>query len=94
MGLYVGLVFAYGYINLFAGNLDTTTVKLTLFGLVSASTFLHFYYDGFIWKVREKSTREGLGMRGGLSEQAAPALIPGWVNQQTGTQPVVREIRS
>jgi len=29
---------------------------------VTASTLLHFYYDGFIWKVRERSTRSLAGL--------------------------------
>ena len=78
-GLYAGLVFAYGYINLFAGNVKVEDLQLSLFGLITASTFLHFYYDGFIWKVREKSTREGLGLSGGQSEQGDLPMVPTWL---------------
>jgi len=78
-GLYVGLVFAYGYINVFGQTVETKNIKLALLALVTASTFLHFYYDGFIWKVREKATREGLGLSGGLSEQSDQPLLPSWL---------------
>ena len=78
-GLYVGLVFAYGYIGLFGKTVDIKHVKLALLSLITASTFLHFYYDGFIWKVREKATREGLGLSGGLSEQSDQPVLPGWL---------------
>ena len=72
IGLYVGLVFAYGTIQLLADAIDRGFVQQTLFGVVTASTLLHFYFDGFIWKVRERSTRQGLGLRGGQADEAAP----------------------
>ncbi len=78
-GLYVGLVFAYGYINLVAEYISAENLQATLLGLVTASTFLHFYYDGFIWKVREKSIREGLGMSGGQSEPREEQRVPDWL---------------
>ena len=39
---------------------DDRSAVLT--GVVAASGLLHFYYDGFIWKVRDRSTREHLGL--------------------------------
>src|SRR5437764_5161284 len=54
MGLYVGLIFAYGSIGYFKSQFELETAKRILTGIVTASTLLHFYYDGFIWKVREK----------------------------------------
>ncbi len=33
-----------------------------LFGIIATSSLLHFYYDGFIWKVREPDTRRSLGV--------------------------------
>ena len=33
-----------------------------LTGLLTASALLHFYYDGFIWKVREPAVGESLGV--------------------------------
>ena len=74
-GLYVGLVFAYGSLNYVAQGLgDLEALKRVLMGLLLASALLHFYYDGFIWKVREKSTRESLGLEGGTQTKA-----PGWL---------------
>ena len=72
IGLYVGLVFAYGAIQLLADAIDRGVLQQSLFGVVTASTLLHFYFDGFIWKVRERSTRQGLGLRGGQADEAAP----------------------
>jgi len=61
-GLYVGLVAAYGSINLLPTVVSSPTTVRTLTGLLTASALLHFYYDGFIWKVRDPSTRESLGV--------------------------------
>ena len=54
-GLYVGLVAAYGSLNLVPPGLSSQTLSRSLTGLLTASALLHFYYDGFIWKVREPS---------------------------------------
>jgi Flp pilus assembly protein TadD len=40
---------------------------------------LHFYYDGFIWKVRERSTREHLGLAGGSAGPQAEPFLPSWL---------------
>ncbi len=78
IGLYVGLVFAYGSIGYFTSHMSIETVKNILTGVVAASGLLHFYYDGFIWKVREKSTRQSLGLAGGTSDVKLGGLLPGW----------------
>ena len=77
LGLYIGLVLAYGSLGLLK-EVQIDTVKRALTGLVAASGLLHFYYDGFIWKVRERSTREHLGLTGGMAAAARKVLLPGW----------------
>jgi len=78
VGLYVGLVFAYGSLSFFNAHLGVDTVKRILTGVVTASTLLHFYYDGFIWKVRERSTRQSLGLAGGTADVSLGGFLPGW----------------
>src|SRR6266516_1297518 len=78
IGLYVGLVFAYGSLAYFNAHLGIETVKRILTGVVTASTLLHFYYDGFIWKVRERSTRQSLGLAGGTADVSLGGMLPGW----------------
>src|SRR6059036_33405 len=78
IGLYVGLVFAYGSLAYFNAHLGIETVKRVLTGVVTASTLLHFYYDGFIWKVRERSTRQSLGLTGGTADVSLSGFLPGW----------------
>src|SRR6266851_588675 len=79
IGLYIGLVFAYGSIGYLNSHIGMDTVNKILTGVVAASGLLHFYYDGFIWKVREKSTRQSLGLAGGTADVSSGGLVPGWM---------------
>src|SRR5438128_4440555 len=79
VGLYVGLIFAYGSLAYFNSQLQIDTIKRVLTGVVSASALLHFYYDGFIWKVRESSTRQSLGLTGGTAEILPRGIFHGWL---------------
>ncbi len=78
IGLYVGLVFAYGSIGFLNAHLGVDALTRLLTGVVAASGLLHFYYDGFIWKVREKSTRQSLGLDGGTADVNLGGFLPGW----------------
>ena len=78
IGLYVGLVLAYGSVSYINAHIGMDTVKRILTGVVTASTLLHFYYDGFIWKVRERSTRQSLGLAGGTADVALGGTLPSW----------------
>jgi len=80
IGVYVGLVLAYGSIALTTGGISVEIIKHVLIGVVTASALLHFYYDGFIWKVRETQTRSMLGIdSSGVASLPAPRTWPGWV---------------
>jgi tetratricopeptide (TPR) repeat protein len=78
VGVYVGLVLAYGGLSLSKSYVGIEAVKRILTGVVTASALLHFYYDGFIWKVREKSTRQSLGISGGTADVSRNAFLPSW----------------
>jgi Tfp pilus assembly protein PilF len=78
IGLYVGLVLAYGSVSYINAHIGMDTVKRILTGVVTASTLLHFYYDGFIWKVRERSTRQSLGLAGGTADVSLGGVLPSW----------------
>jgi tetratricopeptide (TPR) repeat protein len=78
VGLYVGLIFAYGALGYFKSSIGVESVKTVLTGVVTASALLHFYYDGFIWKVREKSTRQSLGISGGTADVSTNGFLPSW----------------
>ncbi|MEO6097457.1 MAG: tetratricopeptide repeat protein [Fibrobacteria bacterium] len=72
IALYLGLILGYGALGAAAnyGGLgipdmaaaETPVWSLILSHLFIASAFLHFYYDGFIWKVRESAFRAGMGV--------------------------------
>jgi len=80
IGVYVGLVMAYGAIGLTQSAISAESIRHALIGIVTASALLHFYYDGFIWKVREPQTRKMLGIEGdGATALASPRLLPAWV---------------
>ena len=79
IGVYVGLVLAYGAIGLTTSAITAEWIRHALTGVVTASALLHFYYDGFIWKVRETQTRTMLGIQGaGVTSLAAPRVWPTW----------------
>jgi Flp pilus assembly protein TadD len=80
IGVYVGLVLAYGSIALTTSSVSVEAIKHVLIGAVTASALLHFYYDGFIWKVRETQTRSMLGIdASGVATLPAPRTWPMWV---------------
>ncbi|HED66681.1 MAG TPA: tetratricopeptide repeat protein [Planctomycetes bacterium] len=77
VGVYVGLVVAYGSLGFFGEKISSDFVRQTVLGILAASALLHFYFDGFIWKVREHSIREGLQIEGGKDIRLG-GLLPGW----------------
>jgi tetratricopeptide (TPR) repeat protein len=78
VGLYVGLIFAYGAIGYFKSHFEMDAMKRILTGVVTASGLLHFYYDGFIWKMRDQSTRQSLGITGDTAEARTKTVLPSW----------------
>src|SRR5438046_2618292 len=78
IGLYVGLVFAYGSIGYLNSTIGLDTITPLLTGWGAASGVLYFYYVGFIWKVREKSKLQSVGLAGGTADLNVGGLLPGW----------------
>ncbi len=60
--LYLGLIAAYGAIGIVPALVQDGSVITFFNGILGTSTLLHYYYDGFIWKVREKATQVSLGL--------------------------------
>lgn len=80
IGIYVGLVFAYGAIAFTTSGASALWIRHSLIGIVTASALLHFYYDGFIWKMREPQTRSMLGIDGrNFTAKSARFAWPPWL---------------
>jgi tetratricopeptide (TPR) repeat protein len=77
-GLYLGLIFAYGSLYYLEEGASPGRIKELLTALLATSGLLHYYYDGFIWKLREKSTRKSLRLAGPGAEPPARARVPQW----------------
>ncbi|WP_010583992.1 tetratricopeptide repeat protein [Schlesneria paludicola] len=60
--LYLGLIAGYGALGLVPTLVQDGSVFAFFNAFILISTILHYYYDGFIWKVREKSTQTSLGV--------------------------------
>lgn len=82
---YALLILAYGCIGIVSSFGDINMPEKTLMGngagnwllrITIASAMLHFYFDGFIWKVRERNLRMGLGS-GETGNSASGAAAPG-----------------
>ena len=69
--LYSALIVAYGSFGLVAPLVLDATVSSIAYAVLFTSTILHYYYDGFIWKVRESGNQASLGLS---SNPAAPRL--------------------
>ncbi len=74
--LYLGLIAGYGSVNYWVGFVADETWHRLLIAFVFTSNALHYYYDGFIWKLREPETRQDLNIArfGGPGESGLAAV--------------------
>jgi tetratricopeptide (TPR) repeat protein len=61
-GTYVALILMFGGLRYVEHGLWEGSLRDVLTGLLALSGILHFYYDGFIWKVSQRDTRQSLEM--------------------------------
>ena len=73
--VYLALVLAYGFIGFAAERLTSESFQHVLFAIVATSNVLHFYFDGFIWKIREPETGSALGV---ATDSSARFKMPSW----------------
>ena len=59
---YVLVCFAYGSINMMEGFLKSEQAIKMVEIFVITSTLLHYYFDGFIWKIRDRKNQANLGI--------------------------------
>jgi tetratricopeptide (TPR) repeat protein len=70
IAIYSGSIFAYGCIGFLSQDTLNVYLNETVYGNVfrqvgnvfACSALIHFYLDGFIWKMRDAKVREDLGM--------------------------------
>lgn len=83
---YALLIAAYGAVGVATSYSDLDIpekilghgVMPWLLRLTVISALLHFYYDGFIWRMREPETRSGLALDGKPAAGKGPGLAHGW----------------
>ena len=84
IGIYVGLCWLYGSFGLIGKSVLGEGAVTTLSALVLASLLLHFYYDSFLWSVRDQRVRDDFGLDG--MRRVAPAASQGarWAGPGAG----------
>jgi len=80
VALYVGLIFLYGGINYAIQFVGDDAWRGLLLAFVATSGTLHYYYDGFIWRIREPETGKYLDLAAAekSQEQRTPAVSRGF----------------
>ena len=73
----MGLIFAYGSFNLLPNLVGSELLSRVLMALIFTSNALHYYYDGFIWKIGEPETREFLDIAS-AEETGRDAFAAAW----------------
>jgi Flp pilus assembly protein TadD len=74
LAAYAAAIIAFGSIKWFTDAIDASSTKTILLAFLLTSTTLHFYYDGFIWKVSERGTQQNLGIE---TEGKRADTVPG-----------------
>jgi tetratricopeptide (TPR) repeat protein len=74
--IYAALILAYGGLNYLQKYVHDESFRRLLLALIATSSALHYYYDGFIWKVRENQTRQSLNI--GTVRGSLRRVLPVW----------------
>ncbi len=73
--LYVALILAYGGIEAIGRVTGSRAIYDVVKVIIVTSAFMHYYYDGFIWKVRKKEFRRNLvEERAGVGDEAGNGM--------------------
>lgn len=62
-----------GYGDLLSTRFDNRWVMSCLLAVGFTSTLLHYYFDGFIWRMRHSQNREALGLQADTKADASPS---------------------
>ena len=73
---YLLLIALYGFIDYGSRTLVDVATGDSLRPVLVASAFLHFYFDGFIWKIRRRSVRRDLNIQASRTVAAVNPQVP------------------
>lgn len=80
VAVYIGACLGYGALALVVfTQVPDGTVKKVLEAALITSGLLHYYYDGFIWKLKQPETRRGLDLEDGRRRK--PTVVWSSVSQ-------------
>jgi Tfp pilus assembly protein PilF len=76
LAAYLGLCLIFGSLAHAWSLFENQTIVRIALSIVTSAGLLHYYLDGFIWKIRESETGEALGVRTGEGREAvAPRIM-------------------
>ena len=77
LGMYLAAIAAFGGLRLYTDGVHHELTQRILLAVFTASTLLHYYYDGFIWKVSERRTQVDLAANGTarFEQIRVPAIV-------------------
>jgi tetratricopeptide (TPR) repeat protein len=78
---YVGVCVTFGLLTHAWSLFHKDVVVRIVASVVTSAALLHYYLDGFIWKIRETETGEALGVRAGTGPMRWATLVPAWGRQ-------------
>ena len=71
--LYGSIVLSYGGLSYVNSGLESNELKTFVTSFFIASALLHYYFDGFIWKVRDVDLSETMGIQANDSLAGSPS---------------------
>lgn len=75
---YVGICLLFGTLTHAWSLFHNDVVIRVVASVVTSAALLHYYLDGFIWKIRETDTGDALGVRATSGRARWASLVPAW----------------
>jgi len=75
---YVAVCLAFGTLTHAWSLFHNDAIVRVVASIVTSSALLHYYLDGFIWKIRETDTGEALNIRAAAGPVRLASLMPAW----------------
>ncbi len=75
---YLAVCLAFGTLTHAWSLFHNDAIVRMVASIVTSAALLHYYLDGFIWKIRESDTGAALGVRAGSGPARLGSLLPAW----------------